>query len=115
MTTGGRATRTTNYDPASKLGPSEGQRRICVNKRVLGGIAVVALAVLAVSPRLLGALAPVLLMAICPLSMVFMMRGAHGPRDGHGSRSDDRQLRELEEEVNRLKAELALRGRDRPS
>lgn len=115
MTTGDHATRTANYDPASKLEQSEGQRRMCINKRVVGVIAVVALAVLAASPRLLGTLAPVLLLAICPLSMVFMMRGAQGRSDGHDSSSDDRQLRELEEEVNRLKAELALRGGDRPS
>ena len=87
---------------------------MCMNKRVVAGVAVAALAVLALSPRLLGTLAPLLLMAICPLSMVFMMRGAPGGSDGHGMRSDDRQLRELEEEVNRLKAELALRE-DRPS
>ena len=84
-------------------------------QRVVPGVAVVALAVLARSPRLLGTLAPVLLMAICPLSMVFMMHGAHGRSDGRGISSDGRQLRELEEEVSRLKAELALRGGDHPS
>lgn len=48
--------------------------------------------------------------------MVFMMRGMGGgrgetPADG----GEGRQLRELEEEVNRLKAELTLRGEDRPT
>ena len=92
---------------------------MCINKRVVVGVGVVALAVLALAPRLFAGLAPVLIMAICPLSMVFMLR-AMGAR--HDDRQPppmpgggDRERRELEEEVNRLKAELALRGEDRPA
>jgi len=89
--------------------------RMCINKRVVAGLALVALAVFALAPSALGALAPVLIMAACPLSMLFMMRGMSG-RDQQPTAptGDDRQLRELEEEVNRLKAELALRGEDKP-
>lgn len=74
-----------------------------------------ALAVFALAPNLLGALAPVLIMAACPLSMLLMMRGMSS-RDHQvpTAAGDDHQLRELEEEVNRLKAELALRGEDKP-
>lgn len=110
---------------------------MCFNKRVLVGLGVVALGVFAVSPRLLGSVAPLLILAACPLSMVFMMRAMN--RDGsrcatkrHDAERDDQddqvarrgdaaepvaaaaasggdtQLRELEEEVNRLKAELRL-------
>lgn len=113
---------------------------MCFDKRVVIGLGVVALGVLAVSPRLLGSLAPLLLVAACPLSMVFMMRAMN--RDGAscdaeqqkpdadgalaaGSGATERlgaagaaagdhaQLRELEEEVNRLKAELHLRDQER--
>ena len=87
-----------------------------INKRVVAGLAVVALAVFALSPRLLGALGPMLIMAACPLSMVLMMRGMSG-RDHQppAAPSDGQQLRELEEEVNRLKAEIALRGENKPA
>lgn len=90
--------------------------RMCINKRVVAGLAVVALVVFALSPRLLAGLAPVLIMAACPLSMLLMMRGMSG-RDQQpaAATGDDRQLRELEEEVNRLKVELALRSEDKPA
>ena len=93
---------------------------MCINKRVVIGVGVAALALLALSPRLLASLGPVLVMAICPLSMVFMMR-AKGGRQGAepsapaATADRDRDLGELEEEVNRLKAELALRGDERPA
>lgn len=113
--------------------------RMCFDKRVLIGLGVVALGVLAVSPRLLGSVAPLLLLAACPLSMVFMMRrmnsegascetgsqrqetdtaatraGAAGPVAAPVAERDrDAELRELQEEVNRLKAETQLRGRER--
>lgn len=90
---------------------------MCINKRVVAGLAVVALAAFALAPNLLGALGPVLIMAACPLSMLVMMRGMSG-RDREepaATNDDDRQLRELEEEVNRLKAELALRSEDKPA
>ena len=87
---------------------------MCINKRVVAGLAVTALVLLVLSPRLLAVLAPVLVMAICPLSMVFMMRAMGGRRDADTGPegATDPQLRELEEEVNRLKAELALRTQD---
>ena len=89
---------------------------MCINKRVVAGLAAVALVVFALSPRLLGGLAPVLIMAACPRSMLLMMRGMSGrDQDAPAAVGGDRQLRELEEEVNRLKVELALRGEDKPA
>lgn len=98
----------------------------CFNKRVLIGLGVVALALLAVSPRVFGAALPLLIVAACPLSMVLMMRSMNRSRTDDGSSSStsacgtragtgdgDGRLRELEEEVNRLRAELRLRGEDR--
>lgn len=101
--------------------------QMCFNKRVLISVGVVALGVLAVSPRLFGAILPLLFMAACPLSMLFMMRSKErggqrscesrqqpgdGAREVQGSAGGlDRaaEVRELEEEVNRLRAELRLR------
>lgn len=107
---------------------------MCFNKRVLLGLGVVALAALAVAPRLLGTVGPLLLLAACPLSMLFMMRpvngqgqdgrtktqgqqddtglsGAHAaaPSAAGAGRDQDAQLQELQEEVNRLKAEIQVR------
>lgn len=96
---------------------------MCFNKRVLVGLGIVALAVFAFSPSLLGAVAPLLILAVCPLSMVFMMRamnrggtscgtdqqGAGDARTATQSVGGDVKLGELEEEVNRLKAQLQLR------
>ena len=104
---------------------------MCLNKRVLIGLGVVALGVLAVSPRTFGAVAPLLMMAACPLSMIFMMRTMN--RDGASCGADqmvktgeatsaerdvpdaygepgpstagaDRRVRELEAELASLKA-----------
>ncbi len=48
---------------------------MCLNWKVIGGLAVVGLGVWAVAPNLVWAAAPLLLVAACPLSMLFMMRG----------------------------------------
>ena len=48
---------------------------MCLNRKVLVGLAAVALGVFAFDPSLLGRALPLLLLAICPLSMVFMMWG----------------------------------------
>ena len=49
--------------------------QMCLNWKVLAGLAVVGLIVLVVAPQLILAALPILLIAACPLSMLFMMRG----------------------------------------
>lgn len=86
---------------------------MCINKKVIGGLAVVALAIFAFAPNLIGAALPLLLIAACPLSMLFMMRGMSG--DKHASCSTrsadatsmDREIAALRAEVERLRAERA--------
>lgn len=108
---------------------------MCLNKRVLIGLGVVAVGIFAVSPRLLGSMAPLLILAACPLSMIFMMRAMSaqgGSCEAKPQASDADQpavgldaaapaapvsdrghdLRELQEEVNALKAELQLRSQE---
>ena len=48
---------------------------MCLNWKVLVGLAVVGILVLIVNPQIGLALVPLLLIAACPLSMLFMMRG----------------------------------------
>ena len=60
----------------------------CLNKRVIIGVALVALAIFAFSPQLLGTLAPLLVIAVCPLSMLVMMRMNRRSGQGDGSPGD---------------------------
>lgn len=103
---------------------------MCFNKKVIAGLAVVAVGVVVLAPNLLSRALPFLVLAACPLSMVFMMRGMGRmgamqsdsdqksddlPRDGRPQERDDAAgRRELEEEVNRLRAEINLRDAGRP-
>lgn len=112
---------------------------MCFNKRVLIGLGVVALGVLALSPRSFGAVAPLLMMAVCPLSMLFMMRSMNRgdsscaadqtparseieagesrrevePVPSAPNAPEDARVRELEAEVERLRSELDPRRRQR--
>lgn len=51
--------------------------RMCLNWKVLGGLALVAAGVGIYRPALFGAALPILLLAACPLSMLWMMRSMH--------------------------------------
>ena len=59
---------------------------MCMNWKIVAGLAVVGLGIWAVAPNLIGAVAPLFLLAACPLSMLFMMRGMGG-RGGGSSRA----------------------------
>ena len=54
--------------------------RMCLNWRVVAGLAAVGLGVWIVAPQLVAAVLPLLVLAACPLSMVFMMRAMQGHR-----------------------------------
>ncbi len=54
---------------------------MCLNWKVVAGLAVVGLIVLVVAPPLMWAALPILLIAACPLSMLFIMRGMAGNRN----------------------------------
>ena len=82
---------------------------MCLNPRVLAGLAATAVAVFIFQPRLLSVALPVLVLALCPLSMLAMMWGMRAS-SGTGSsvssgRSPEARLAELEAELARMKAE----------
>jgi len=54
--------------------------KMCLNWRVIAAVVVVALGVLVFAPRLASATLPLLFVAICPLSMILMMRSMQGGR-----------------------------------
>jgi Protein of unknown function (DUF2933) len=57
----------------------------CLNWKVIAGLAVVGLGVWVFEPGLMHAVLPLLIAAICPLSMLFMMRGMMA---GQGAQQD---------------------------
>jgi hypothetical protein len=56
--------------------------RMCLNWKVIGGLSVVGLGIWLVAPNLITAAIPILLIAVCPPSMLVMMKAMDG---GHRS------------------------------
>ena len=100
----------------------------CFNPKVLGGLALTALAVFLFAPGASSAVLPLLVMAACPLSMVLMMRamsggqnssrGSHAgqehqtdaPGVGSSMSAAETEIARLRAEVDQLKAEKAARS-----
>ena len=78
----------------------------CLDRRVLIGLAGVGLAVLVVRPHWLGAVAPLLLVLACPLSMLFMMRRGASTRAASTGSEADHELEGLRSEIARLRVEV---------
>ena len=81
---------------------------MCFDWRVLGGLALLGLGIWLYAPQLLGAALPLLIVLICPLSMVvmaWMMRGSMGMQASQHSATE--RLAALEQEQARLNAEIA--------
>jgi hypothetical protein len=76
--------------------------RMCLNKKVLLGLGAAAVGVLLLAPQWLGAALPLLLLAACPLSMVFMMTAMRGG----GRRAVPTQREGSHETVAELEARL---------
>lgn len=66
---------------------------MCLNWKVVAGLAVVGVIVWAVAPQLLLGAIPLLIVAACPLSMLFMMRGMQG--GGKKTATPSEQMRQL--------------------
>ena len=52
--------------------------KCCLNWKVIAGLAVVGVGLWALAPGVLSAALPLLVFAICPLSMLFMMKAMQG-------------------------------------
>ncbi|MGI5139333.1 MULTISPECIES: DUF2933 domain-containing protein [unclassified Streptomyces] len=103
---------------------------MCLNKKVLAGLGAVAAVLLLLRPAWVIAALPVLILAICPLSMIFMMRGMQGnaqsgqkgascgtgaknlASDSHTATEADlsKQITDLQAELRHLKAARAWQG-----
>ena len=83
---------------------------MCIDKRVLIGLGALAAAIWITNPGLVAGALPFLILLVCPLSMMFMMRGGgHGGHDmGSHEAADPRErLVALERERARIDAEIA--------
>jgi hypothetical protein len=92
---------------------------MCLNWRVIAGLTLVGLSVWAIAPNLLIGALPILLIAVCPLSMMFMMRGIHGHKTSVPEESEkvsrvppsrDVRLAELAAQRGEIERELARLG-----
>lgn len=52
--------------------------KMCLNPKVIAGVAIAGVAIWLVAPELIAAALPLLFLAICPLSMVLMMKAMSG-------------------------------------
>lgn len=95
--------------------------RMCFNWRVIAGLAALALGIYLAAPGLIASALPVLLVLVCPLSMLLMggMMGGMGTRraadviaDGDPAPSRDEQLRELRARLQDLSEEQGSLARE---
>ena len=68
---------------ASPLRKAWDMIQCCLNWKVLAGIAAVGAGLWVVAPGLLASALPVMLILLCPLSMLLMMRGMNSARSGN--------------------------------
>lgn len=82
---------------------------MCINKKVIAGLALAGVAIFAFAPHLIGAALPLLILAVCPLSMLVMMRMMSGGKSespaAEGATDIDAELSSLRSEVARLRAD----------
>lgn len=76
----------------------------CLNWKVLAGLGVVGLGIYLIAPDLVAAALPILLLAACPLSMLFMMKAMHGSQGGSRNDRPGTDASTREEELARLRA-----------
>jgi hypothetical protein len=91
--------------------------KMCLNPKVLAGLAATGVAMYLIAPNLLATALPVLLLAACPLSMLIMMLTMKDMQGHHGE-ARERQLSQeendtgltREEQIARLRAQQAALG-----
>lgn len=84
---------------------------MCLNKKVVAGLAIAGLGIYLFAPNVFGAALPLLILAACPLSMIVMMRMMSGSDDrscATGKGHADDELSHLRTEVERLRAEQGV-------
>jgi Protein of unknown function (DUF2933) len=98
---------------------------MCLNWKVVAGLAVVGVIVGIVAPKLLLGAIPLLILAACPISMLFMMGGMKGARETQNAvplspphiegPSREEQIASLQAQLEALSAEAAEPESQQPS
>jgi hypothetical protein len=82
--------------------------KMCLNPKVLAGLVVVGVAIYLIAPNLIGAALPILLLALCPLSMLLMMWGMqHTQGQGKQTNQEPDVGLTREERIARLRTQQA--------
>ena len=66
--------------------------KMCLNWKVIAGLALVGVALFAYAPGLAAAALPFLVLAICPISMIFMMKAMNGGVGGDSKPNQGRAM-----------------------
>lgn len=93
--------------------------KMCLNWKVIAGLAAVGVGIYAIAPETAVAALPLLILAICPLSMMLMMKGMQGDNDQRqaseeedGEATRDGQLSRLREQRADLDEKIGALERD---
>ena len=107
--------------------------KCCLNRKVIIGLAVVAVGVLAIDPHVFTRVLPYLFFAICPLSMLLMMRAMSGNKSSGGmggcssmsngngqtgttsASAPDAEVARLQAELDQLRAQRSASSSERPA
>jgi hypothetical protein len=82
--------------------------KMCLNPKVLAGLALLGVAIYLIAPNLIAAALPTLLLAACPLSMLLMMWGMqHTQGQGQQTTHEPEVSLTREEQISRLRAQQA--------
>src|SRR5712692_1740028 len=113
----------TNAPP--KRGPLLSMLFMCLNWKVVAGLAVVGLIVGIVAPQFLLGAIPLLILAACPLSMLLMMAGMKGKHESQGAAplgpshiegpTREQQIAHLQAQLEALSAETSEPESQKPS
>ncbi len=76
--------------------------KMCLNWKVLAGLAVAGASMYFLAPELALAALPILVLAICPLSMMLMMWSMRGTEDKESGLTSEEQLARLREQQTAL-------------
>lgn len=79
----------------------------CLNWKVIAAVVAIGIGVYALAPGVAGGAVPLLVLAVCPLSMLLMMRamGSMGSRTSELESGDRDEMTRLRAEVDALRAE----------
>lgn len=79
----------------------------CLNWKVIAAVAAFGIAVYALAPGVAAGAVPLLVLAVCPLSMLLMVRamGSMGSRTSERETADREEVTRLRAEVDALRAE----------